>query len=122
MTSVEMDFNKLPVRVSTVADCIVNAERRQTCIFYHWHNHCSLRISNPIDPVNFVLDVRIGTYLNPNRFSCMTPSQNCRYNTEEGHCAVGKCATGNLKPPSLRNINCMRCVAISTDEFPAVIQ
>ena len=91
-----------------------------TSICYHLHNHCSLQISNLIDQVNFVFDVRIKTYLNPNRFSCMTPSQNCRYNTEEGHCTVGKCATGNLKPPSLRNINCMRCVAISTDEFPIV--
>lgn len=106
----------------TVAGCIVNTERRRKHIFIYIIYHCSLRISNSIDSDRLTQSTlysmwELKTYLNQNRFSCMTPSKNCRYDTDEGHCAVGKCATGILKPPSLSNINCIRCVAISTDEF-----
>ena len=47
----------------------------------------------------------INPYVKPALFICITPSQNCRYRTEGGHCVVGKWAKGNRKPLSLRKMN-----------------
>ena len=54
------------------------------------------------------------SYMNPALLILNTPSQNFRYSTAAGHCAVGKWAIGNRNPPSLRNTNCSMCVAIET--------